>query len=304
MSLDLTEQDWLKLRRKCLGASEVASVLGLSPWTTPYELWLSKTQGVNQSGSMATELGHALQPVIARYGADKYGWLITAEEVFATHPVETWAGATPDYLIHSEGEEFLLDCKATRQDYWTDIPEHYKLQLAWQCFVHCKSKAKLAVLHASTKFEVYDFDFEDARDWWPDVFSACHYFWHQHVLKGVPPESSDSADLSARIKAVPGKSVELSEDALQQIETIRETKQQIEQLESVVVFLTDQVKAELGDAEIGCHQGRQLVTWKQAKDSNRFDADTFKKDNPELYGKYLMTKQGNRSFILKKGAVK
>ena len=35
--------EWLEYRRSRRNASETAAVMGLSPWNTPYQLWLEKT---------------------------------------------------------------------------------------------------------------------------------------------------------------------------------------------------------------------------------------------------------------------
>ena len=43
---ELSEMQWLEARRKVLGASEVASVLGLSRWSTPFDVYASKVLGV------------------------------------------------------------------------------------------------------------------------------------------------------------------------------------------------------------------------------------------------------------------
>ncbi len=32
-------EEWLKLRREGLGASDIPAVLGISPYKTPYQLW-------------------------------------------------------------------------------------------------------------------------------------------------------------------------------------------------------------------------------------------------------------------------
>ena len=38
-----SHDEWLAEREKGIGASEVAAILGLSPWDTPFSLWLKKT---------------------------------------------------------------------------------------------------------------------------------------------------------------------------------------------------------------------------------------------------------------------
>ena len=34
---------WLELRRMGIGASDIAAVVGISPWSTPHQVWISKT---------------------------------------------------------------------------------------------------------------------------------------------------------------------------------------------------------------------------------------------------------------------
>ena len=34
--------EWLKVRESGIGSSEVATIVGLNPWETPYQLWRRK----------------------------------------------------------------------------------------------------------------------------------------------------------------------------------------------------------------------------------------------------------------------
>ena len=34
--------EWLELRKAGIGSSEVATIVGLNPWETPYQLWRRK----------------------------------------------------------------------------------------------------------------------------------------------------------------------------------------------------------------------------------------------------------------------
>ena len=40
---ELTREEWLARRRSGIGGSDVAAVLGLSPWKSPRQVWLDKT---------------------------------------------------------------------------------------------------------------------------------------------------------------------------------------------------------------------------------------------------------------------
>ena len=42
-----------------------------------------------------------------------------------------------------------------------------------------------------------------------------------------------------------------------------------------------------------------LATWKAPKESEKFDEKAFKADNPELWAKYVTSRQGSRRFLLR-----
>ena len=46
--------EWLDYRRSRRNASETAAVMGLSPWSTPYQLWLDKTGRASAKVSTAS----------------------------------------------------------------------------------------------------------------------------------------------------------------------------------------------------------------------------------------------------------
>ena len=53
---------WRAYRLAKRNASESAAVLGLSPWTTPYQLWLQKTGRSVQAVTHAMQRGTDLEP--------------------------------------------------------------------------------------------------------------------------------------------------------------------------------------------------------------------------------------------------
>jgi predicted phage-related endonuclease len=59
---------WLKVRTLGLGGSDVAAACGLSPWTTPYQLWLEKTGRAERERDAAAvqrmRWGQLLEPLV------------------------------------------------------------------------------------------------------------------------------------------------------------------------------------------------------------------------------------------------
>lgn len=291
---NLTDADWHAQRRSVLGASEVAAVLGLSRWATPLDIYLSKVMGVQRGGSTATQLGHLLQPVIGAKAAEHLGVRLTETEVFSTHAIEPWMGATVDYLAETPGgDPVIIECKATRDYAWQAIPEYYQTQLAWQCFVHGIRHSRLAVLHASTQFEVYEFDFNRDADWFPDVLAACRQWWHEHVVAGVKPENlAADSELLKQIQGVPGKTVELAATWVEDLATLQALKAEIKSLTDRADAISDLLRAAIGDAEVATHEGKVLATWKATKPKTpKLDQKAFAAGSPEVY-KQIMQQYG------------
>jgi putative phage-type endonuclease len=54
--------EWLEWRRKGIGASEMAAILGVCKYSTPYRVWCEKTgRSKGFAGNFATERGHELE---------------------------------------------------------------------------------------------------------------------------------------------------------------------------------------------------------------------------------------------------
>lgn len=48
-------EEWLQVRKSGIGSSEVATIVGLNPWETPYQLWRRKVGLDTRSGNIRYE---------------------------------------------------------------------------------------------------------------------------------------------------------------------------------------------------------------------------------------------------------
>jgi putative phage-type endonuclease len=96
------EATWLKARQAGIGASEIAAVLGISPYASPFSLYWAKVHGweIEDTGDM--EAGRRMESAIADWAADR----IDPHGQFVIHPAglygsseRPWQIATPDRLI-------------------------------------------------------------------------------------------------------------------------------------------------------------------------------------------------------------
>ena len=63
-----SREEWLKYRESGIGSSEVATIVGLNPWESPYQLWRRKL-GLDpaKQENFAMKAGHYLEDAVAQF---------------------------------------------------------------------------------------------------------------------------------------------------------------------------------------------------------------------------------------------
>ena len=122
-----------------VGGSDVATIFGLSPWTTPLELWMIKKGRMKAKPKLnpdTLEMGHLLEPIAAHFYAKRTGNLVTEDTFLYQHAHFPYALANIDrrYTRKVDGEPGILECKSLtyhKAEDWADgaYPIYYELQL-------------------------------------------------------------------------------------------------------------------------------------------------------------------------------
>lgn len=134
-------QHWHDLRSKHIGASEIAGLMGCSPYHTPNQLALEKRDMVyHPVGGQLVEFGKVMEPIVGAYLADQYHWKIERSYQYVEHPDHPFLGATLDYyVIESEHGQGILEIKYVNgfAPGWSQnaMPEHIEWQLQHQLFI-------------------------------------------------------------------------------------------------------------------------------------------------------------------------
>ena len=139
--------EWLAYRQSRRNASESAAVLGASPWTTPYQLWLAKTGRSQTKVTHAMQRGTELEP-LARQAYEAQTGLVMEPLVMEDGPYS----ASLDGMTLAGDLVLEIKCplRGTRSDLWLDVragsvPEHYLIQVQHQLMVTGARKAHLWV---------------------------------------------------------------------------------------------------------------------------------------------------------------
>ena len=145
----MTNEMWLKCREHgpkgnieyTVGGSDVATIFGLSPWTTPLELWMVKKGRMKPKSPPNPDqlaMGHMLEPIAAHFYAQRTGNTVTDDNCLYQHATLEYALANIDrrYTRKEDGEGGVLECKSLtyhKAADWADgaIPIYYELQLRY-----------------------------------------------------------------------------------------------------------------------------------------------------------------------------
>jgi len=289
---------WLAQRRRGIGGSDAAAILGLSPWETSFSIWLEKTGGAQTKkqvepdrvvvvrrfsgagvaavpASNRTEpmwWGLALEDIVAKRYTEKTGLKVWKPEKLMQHPEHDCLIATPDFLVI--GEERGLEIKTANA--WADtgwgpegtdeIPRHYLVQCLHYMAVTGFPVWDIAVLIGGSDFRIYtvrrDAVFEEI------LISRLTEWWQTYIVQGAQPPIDGSDGASAYLKAFhPADTAPRipATDAAQILgKELLSLKEQISELEGREGSIVNQLKSLIGDAE-GMDGDGWLVTWKAAK---------------------------------------
>lgn len=127
-------EQWHEERRTYVGASEVATVLGLSPYQTPVELWAVKTGRAKPTpDNDAMRAGRLLETMVVdkirAHVGESYNWLEQPTIALADSDLR----ATPDLIIFAAPHRYIGEAKTTGvRAYLHTPPMHWVVQVQAQ----------------------------------------------------------------------------------------------------------------------------------------------------------------------------
>lgn len=184
--------------RGMITASKVPTLLGLSPWSSPYALWHEMYGGVEPPALEGDHLdwGHdAEQSLVSWWLRKNPGWQTNAGEITYTSDALPFPNAVTLDRRARRGRRFhIIECKTTRDmDQWgrpggpDSVPAHYLAQVIFQMGVSGIHEASVVVLGYGTP-EIHTVEWDE--DVWTSIVAACTR-WHQTGIAGDPPPLDD-----------------------------------------------------------------------------------------------------------------
>lgn len=212
-------------KTKKITGTRFATILGLNPWSTAFEMWcaITKTYEKPFEDTIYTVAGKTIEPKQASYMEKSYGMdIVRPSDIWGEDYFnKTWGdffsdsphlGGMWDYLLKGEnGEtEAVLEMKTTKraEDWQNDVPEYYALQAALYAYLLGVDDVIMVASFLEEK------DYEDPSKFKPsakntitvefkvserypdfaDKVAQVEKWWEDHVTSGISPEYDEKKD--------------------------------------------------------------------------------------------------------------
>lgn len=293
---------WLDERRTGIGGSDVAAILGLSKWRTPYDVFRDKRgELIEQVDNDAMRWGRNLEPVVRQEYADQTGrevLLPTGILRSERHPfmIANLDGYTVDNrVVEIKTAKSGKDWGEPGSD---QIPQAYLFQVQHYMAVTGFDVADVAVLIAGSDFRIYTVEAD--RELHEMLVEAEALFWRR-VLDDDPPEPISFADAVSRWgRSSASGSIVADQDVEAAAVALAQATSEIKRMESIADDLKAKIMIAMGDADtLVDSSGKVIATWKLPKSTQRFDVSAFKVAHPEVYANFLKSGEASRRFLLK-----
>lgn len=318
----------LELRRSGIGSSDMAAVVGKSPFGTPFDVWLSKVEKVDQHEDFSRKLGRMLENTVLDLYQDqaKPEFMVRGEVVGTLrHHSIPWMLSTPDAIASFGTVARPTEAKTSRfgEDWGEketdDVPTHYLIQCNQHLMVARNQTGEentdivqcdLPVLIRTDEFRIY------RVMWEPELAGVLQQegerFMRDYVItKKLPPiDGSRHVDgwLKRRFPNSNGQAIEGDAEAFELASQLKHAIGQAKTWNEREESLIAQLKLKMGEAEALMVGDLGKLVWKKNKDSQitewKMLADSLLSKLPEAkrlqaIAAFTKTKEGNRPFTKK-----
>lgn len=289
-----TEEQFHAVRRDLITGTDIATVLGLNPYSTAYSLALEKKGKLPpREESDATWVGKQLEPTILALFSRKMNRKVRPNRTIYAHPDHLWAGGTPDGFTDDDGPLEGIEAKAVGVQAsfgWgeagtEDVPVWYFTQVHWYSGI-CGGIPWNLIGLMGTKGQVHPIA-PDA-DMFARLLAAGREFREKYLLTDDLPEPG-AGDIETVARLFPrSQEAEMMETAEIRVLVEAYAKARVEK--AAIELAEKDAKARLMVAmgEKSSLRGDDFrISWKNNKDSVRVDLEkAFDKALTKLPAKY------------------
>lgn len=292
---NMTEEEWLEVRRYSIGGSDAGAILGFNKYESPFSLYQKKLHPElfeqDLSDNEFIYWGNTLEDIVAKEFERRTGKKVRRHNSMMYHkdPEYNFMSANVDRVVISE--KAILECKTAseyKKDEWKDgnVPASYMAQCYHYLAVTGYERAYIAVLIGGNHF-VWT-TIERDEEIIESIMQTEKDFWDNHILKEIPPEADGSSATSEALNKLwqetTDNEVSFDDQQAAHFKALQAENKIIKEAKERKMYHENKIKEMLGDSEVGA-SSQYRATWKP-QTSIRLDTKRLKKERPELFDEY------------------
>jgi putative phage-type endonuclease len=298
--------EWLELRRQGLGASDMAAVMGVSPYKTPYQLWAEKTGATPpQKVGAAAQRGVILEDAVGRYYEEERGVKLRKSNGIIRLKQHPRIMASLDRTIVGEPKG-IVEIKTSASPRWSmwPVPPEVVIQTHVQMGILGVEWCDVVALLGGLVFKIERVQFDPAL--WAEIQRSAMAFL-EAVDTNTPPKL-EALDAQAYALATP----QASDDFAQATSDLERVYAQLREVNTELHFVEEKkgaleiiLKEAIGE-KAGLAGNGWTVYWKQARPSQVTDWKMVAQASGALQSvitTYTDVKPGSRRFIINDGGL-
>lgn len=286
-----SRQQWLEERRKGIGGSDVAAILGLSPWKSPLDVYLDKIgEAPPDKETKRQRRGQAIEPLILRKFEERMGVQVARFREPLVSEAHPFMRANLDGRMPEGGQIVEAKCawspEGWGEDGSSEVPAYYQTQachyfavtgaevcffpvlfgmdgLDWQAVETPAGPVWSPVIADDADFRIFTVTRDEA--FVADVVEAERAFWHEHVLARVPPAPTSREDALKLWTRDNGKAVDVDTTVAALVDELKHLRAQKKELDERDRYIVDQLTVAFGEASVMTFGGAEIATYKTTK---------------------------------------
>jgi len=294
---------WLEERRKGIGGSDIACVVGLNPFKTKLQLYNEKVNNHTTESNDAMKRGVALEAYVVQLFEESTGHKCKKpkKDIVSKKGMPFIKASADRLYINKDGEESILECKTSgRKIDHENIPVYWFLQIQWYLGTFGLKSGAIAWLNPNYSFEYVEVAADE--ELYSKLVDAAQEFWEQNVVPQVPPPAETSQDVLSLYQAkdlVP--TIVASDVLLELCQAYAGISDEVKRLTTEKDKLHDAISVTLGNAEMATYGDEIICTYKFSKPVERLDSKRMRKEMPDVCAAFTIKAEPQRKLYIRVG---
>lgn len=297
------EEDWLELRTKGIGGSDIGAILGINKYTTPLDIYRQKVEGYrpDMSDNVYIKKGKDLEDLIltnyvAPYFMRQFNMNVCKPDFMMINEDFPWIRANVDgiaYNRHFMNKPMIIEIKWVSEyaeenwrgsEYCGVPPSYYAQVQLYMAVTGCEEAYVCALFDKSWNVEYFKVPRDDT--FIANLIKVSNKFYHVHMCTKIPPLAEYSRDKEASVDIIKDNvAPTIASEAMTVLANqYLDVNDKLKQLEAVKSKISNKL---FEGYQQGFYPDNPSIKFNMSTvTSKRFNANKFKVDHEDMYEEY------------------